>query len=88
MRLFTVTSLSNLDDEPEFCTTEDRDTDLRQIYHRNQASEWSLVYEAGEWDEEGTIYSQLIDGGFIGLFITPKPSHKKAYMKSASLMEN
>ena len=69
----------NLDDEPEFCTTEDRDTDLRQIYHRNQASEWSLVYEAGEWDEEGTIYSQLNDGGFIGTFHHPETSTKSLY---------
>ena len=69
----------NLDNEPEFCVTSDRETDLGQIYHRNKNGQWSLVYEAGEWDEEHKIYSQLRDGAYLGTFHHPKTTTRSYF---------
>jgi len=69
----------NLDDEPEFCVTEDRTSDLGQIYHRDNSGDWSLVYEAETWDEEQEIYSQLLDGAFLGTFHHPESSKRSFF---------
>jgi dipeptidyl aminopeptidase/acylaminoacyl peptidase len=71
---------TNLNNEPEFCVTEDRRSDLGQIYHRDSNDTWTLVYEAQAWDEEQTIYSQLLDGGFLGTFHHPT-STKRSYFE-------
>jgi dipeptidyl aminopeptidase/acylaminoacyl peptidase len=69
----------NLDNEPEFCVTSDRETDLGQIYHRNKQGEWLLVYEASDWDEEHKIYSQLRDGAYLGTFHHPKTTTRSYF---------
>ena len=73
---------TNLNNEPEFCVTEDRSTDLGQIYHKDSTDTWTLVYEARTWDEEQNIYSQLLDGGFLGTFHHPT-STKRSYFEVA-----
>lgn len=73
---------TNLNNEPEFCVTEDRSTDLGQIYHKDSTDTWTLVYEAQTWDEEQNIYSQLLDGGFLGTFHHPT-STKRSYFEVA-----
>ena len=69
----------NLADEPEFCVTEDRTSDLGQIYHRDNNENWNLVYQAKAWDEEQNVYSQLLDGGFLGTFHHPESSKRSYY---------
>ena len=62
-----------------YCVTDNRDSDLSEIYESSNPGSWRLISTASAWDEEPSIFNQLKDGSFIALLDHPETSTSGLY---------
>ena len=74
----------DLEGNPTFCVTADRDSDLSEIYESSGPRSWKLVYKASDWDEEPSVYRQLKDGKVLALLDHPDSTTSALYEISSS----
>jgi dipeptidyl aminopeptidase/acylaminoacyl peptidase len=74
----------DLEGNPKFCVTSDRDSDLPKIYESSGPRAWSLVYQASNWDEQPSVYDQLNNGKVLALLDHPDTSTSALYEISSS----
>lgn len=73
----------DLEGQPRFCVTADRDSDAAKIFESTGPRSWKLVRESEAWDEEPRVFSQLNDGKFIAVLDHPETSTGALYEVSS-----